>query len=71
MFDVIEAPRGEVFIGAWPWEHGHTGLGAFSIGAEQGLAGHENPDGTFSGPAHPPSASELSDTRVWRRMSRL
>lgn len=71
LFDVIETPRGETFIGAWPWEHGRTGLGAYSIGDRGDLLGHRNQDGIFSGPARPPSAAELLDPRAWRPLPRF
>ena len=71
LFDVIESPRGETFIGAWPWEHGRTGLGAYSIDAQHGLVGHANPAGFFSGPARPPSPTDLADGKAWRPIARL
>jgi hypothetical protein len=71
LFDVIETSRGGIFIGAWPWEYGRTGIGAFSIGGERGLCGNENVEGSFSGPDRPPSSAELADDRAWRSMSRF
>jgi hypothetical protein len=68
---LFETSHGRTFIGAWPWEHGRTGLGAFSISSERGVLGHENQDGTFSGPAHPPEGGDLLDDRAWRTMARF
>jgi hypothetical protein len=71
LFDVIEGPRGGVFISAWPWEHGRTGLGVYCIDAQHGLVGYENQTGCFSGPARPPSPADLAVGRAWRPILRL
>jgi hypothetical protein len=70
LFDVVEDARGRTFIGAWPWEHGRTGLGAFSID-ERGLVGCVNEAGTFSGPARPPTCADLENARGWRALPQL
>jgi hypothetical protein len=71
LFDVVEDVRGRAFIGAWPWEHGRTGLGAFSIDAERGLIGCENKDGFFSGEDRPPTCADLADAHGWRGLPQL
>jgi hypothetical protein len=71
LFEVFESPRGETYIGAWPWDYGRTGLGAYSISGEHGLLGCENSSGIFSGESRPPTGAELAGRRDWLAMARF
>ncbi|MBL8863413.1 MAG: hypothetical protein JNK02_15585 [Planctomycetes bacterium] len=61
LFDVTRLPSGEPLLVAWPWEHGHTGSGAFAWTPARGLLGHANRDGRFGGPEAPPLGEDLDD----------
>ncbi|MBK7877554.1 MAG: hypothetical protein IPJ77_17795 [Planctomycetes bacterium] len=56
LFDAREAAPGRWVLRAWPWDHGHTGVGAFQIAPGGALHGHRNADGRLSGPGAPPPA---------------
>ena len=65
LFDAVEAPDGTWVLRAWPWDHGHTGLGAFRATPDGRLHGTPNERGSISGPGAPPaidgSAAGLPD----------
>jgi hypothetical protein len=55
LFDALELAPGEWLLRAWPWEHGHSGLGAFEIapaGALRGCA--KRPTAPSAGRRAPP-----------------
>lgn len=56
LFDAVETAPGTWVLRAWPWEHPHTGLGAFLTTPGGAVHGWANADGAFSGPALPPPA---------------
>lgn len=70
LFDWTETPSGNGVLRAWPWEHGHTGIGAFLLFPEFGVLGDANPDGRYSGPDKPPPAGARSDPR-WVSLPRF
>lgn len=80
LFDAVEAAPRRWVLRAWPWEHAHTGLGAFEAavvetsrreaeGETTGLVlGHANPDGAFSGPGSAPPALLVPPDASWVAM---
>ncbi|MFO1009913.1 MAG: hypothetical protein U1F29_07615 [Planctomycetota bacterium] len=69
LFDAREAAPGRWVLRAWPWDHGHTGLGAFEIVPGGALHGFANPDGAISGPANPPAPLADPAAAGWTRMA--
>ncbi len=67
VFDAIEIGPGEWALRGWPWEHGHTGLGAFVYSPARGLFGNPNTRGSWDGPGRAPDAIQaLSEGTGWR-----
>jgi len=56
LFDAAETAPGRWQLRAWPWEHEHSGRGAFQQAPGGQLYRWANADGAFSGPARPPPA---------------
>ena len=67
LFDLTRDENGAPQIRAWPWSSGETGLGAFIYTAD-GLQGHPNGEGHWSGPEAAPVWTP-SDSN-WRRVER-
>lgn len=71
VFDAVELAHGQWALRGWPWEHGHTGLGAFVYSPTRGLLGHANSDGGWDGPGRAPDALQaLSLGSGWRTLAR-
>lgn len=64
LFELVEGPQGPG-VRAWPVEQGRTGQGAFWLGADLSLCGDANREARWSGPARPPSPT---DVRAWREL---
>ncbi len=70
LFDRARTSQGEIVLRAWPWEHGHTGIGAFLCIDERGVLGDANGDGRYSGPDRPPPVASRLDAR-WIALTRF
>ena len=71
LFDAQETHPGQWVLRGWPWEHGHTGLGAFVYSPALGLLGNENASGACDGPNRPPDPPERSGSdSTWRALQR-
>lgn len=69
LFDAQETRPGQWVLRGWPWEHGHTGLGAFVFSPALGMLGNANETGASDGPNHPPGLPELGERAGgWRSL---
>lgn len=71
LFDVAKSAAGERFLRAWPWEHDHTGIGAFLLIRNGDVLGNSNREGRFSGAEHPPLSSASVASGGWVAMPRM
>lgn len=69
LFDRARTSVDGVVLRAWPWEHGHTGIGAFLCIDGRGVVGDANGDGRYSGPDRPPPVPSRLDAR-WVPLTR-
>ncbi len=70
LFDRAHTSQDGVVLRAWPWEHGHTGIGAFLCFDDRGVLGDANGDGRYAGPDRPPPVSARLDAR-WVSLTRF
>jgi hypothetical protein len=70
LFDQARTSADGLVLRAWPWEHGHTGIGAFLCFDGRGVVGDANDDGRYDGPDRPPPVSSRLDAR-WVSLTRL